>query len=70
MGNCFQKKEEIQPARELKSGVKGSLTVLTFAGPHSCFENMHGEEEPPTFSDPLFFNTSKSSIALQNIVED
>ena len=69
MGNCFQKKEEIQPARELKTGVKGSLTVLTFAGPQSYFESVHGEE-PPTFSDPLFFNTSKSSVAMQNIVDD
>ena len=71
MGNCLHKKEEPAPARELKSDVKGSITVLTFAGPQSCFDSFLQEQEfQPTFSDPQFFTNSRRSISLTSFSKE
>ena len=71
MGNCLEKKQEPEPARELKSGVKGTVAVLTFAGPQSCFESFQQDENPPpTFSDPVFFNADKGSVAMKHLGDD
>ena len=71
MGNCLEKKQVPEPAKELKSGVKGTVAFLTFAGPQSCFESFKQEESiPPTFSDPVFFNSDKGSATMNDLGED
>jgi hypothetical protein len=65
MGNCCHGKhpgdEPEKNAKEMNIGIKGQLTVLTFAGPQSCFESFQ-QENPPTFSDPTFFSQKRSIV--------
>ncbi|OMJ70450.1 hypothetical protein SteCoe_31571 [Stentor coeruleus] len=65
MGNCCPTKNPDdgaeKNAKEMNVGIKGQLTVLTFAGPQSCFESFQ-QENPPTFSDPTFFSQKKSIV--------
>jgi hypothetical protein len=73
MGNCFQKnqeeEEEEQADKELNTGVRGTLTVMTFAGPQD-YLGYSENDAPPTFSDPIFFSNSKKTIALNSFSED
>lgn len=71
MGNCCHSKileEDKTSIKTIDIEPKGQLTVLTFAGPQSCFESFQ-QDNPPTFSDPVFFS-QKKSIVSQGRSED
>ncbi|OMJ67549.1 hypothetical protein SteCoe_35256 [Stentor coeruleus] len=65
MGNCCHSKILEEGRKNIKTNdiePKSQLTVLTFAGPQSCFESFQ-QDNPPTFSDPVFFSQKKSILS-------
>ena len=54
--------------KEMNPSSKQGVTVLTFAGPHDCFDSST-EELPPTFSDPMFWTHNKE-MDLKSLPKD